>query len=473
MKSGDFMNRLKVTCCGLIAASMMSVTTTLAEPIPIRGVVEGFYGTPWTHEDRIDMFDFCNTHALNAYIYAPKDDPYHRAKWREPYPDKKLEEIKFLIDSAKKNNIRFIFAVSPGLDLNYGSPEDLNAMIQKLTTIYNLGVHDFAIFFDDIEDKDGGAQAQFLNTIEEKFINLHQDISPLITVPTEYFRLDMIDENGRKPYTVNFLKTLSPSIMVLYTGEGVVQPKLTDEQYELANGIYERNLGIWWNYPVNDYSLIDDGERNSKLALGAIDNLPKNSNIPAIFFNPMQNEQLSKIALATGADYANDPEHYNALSSWNKAIDEQFGNLSAEMKLFADHSQHLENNWANIGNEDGQELRTAMNKLLHSNDDFNDNLQNVKNQLQYLRSAVKKLQKKLPQNILEECKPQLEQFERIINADFIALDLLKSKRDNNVKQTKKLEALLKSQREEIKIHEKIALISDITCRAFIDEVLNE
>ena len=179
------MNKLKATLCGVIISSMVSVTTTLAEPIPIRGVVEGFYGTPWTHEHRIDMLNFCNAHAFNAYIYAPKDDPYHRNKWREPYPEKKLEEIKFLIDCAQNNNVKFIFAVSPGLDLSYGSPEDINAMIQKLTTMYDLGVRDFAIFFDDIEDKDGGAQAEFLNMIEKNFVNAHDDVSPLITVPTE------------------------------------------------------------------------------------------------------------------------------------------------------------------------------------------------------------------------------------------------------------------------------------------------
>ena len=187
----------------------------------------------------------------------------------------------------------------------------------------------------------------------------------------------------------------------------------------------------------------------------------------------MKYEQLSKIALATGADYANNPEHYNATKSWNKAIDEQFGSLSKEMKVFADHSQHLENNWANVGNPDGQELREAMNKLLQSEGKFNKNLQNVKNQLQYLQSAVKKLQKDLPKNIFNECKPQLEQFERIINADFTALELLKNKRSNDTKQIKQLETSLKIQLEEIKSHEKNVAVSEKTCRAFIDEVLNE
>ncbi len=370
-----------------VIAGIMTMTSaiTLAEPIPIRGIVEGFYGTTWSHENRIDMLKFCGSHNFNAYIYAPKDDKYHRDKWREPYPADKLKEIAALIQTAKNNHVKFIFAVSPGLDLNYSSNDDLTAMIDKLTAIYNLGGRDFAIFFDDIEDKDGGAQSQFLNLVEEKFINAHNDISPLITVPSEYFRKDMIDELGRKPYTANFSMMLRPEILVLYTGEGVVQPALTDEQYQAANNLYNRYLGIWWNYPVNDYM-------EDKLALGSIENLPHYSNIPAIFFNPMKYAQLSKIALATGADYANDPQNYDADISWNKAIENQFGNLAEEMKLFAATSQHLENNWAKIGRTD-----TDISKL-------------TPEELKTLKKAVKKLQAKLPANILAECQPQLKQL---------------------------------------------------------------
>ena len=260
------MNKLKSALCGLIAASMMSTATTLAEPIPIRGIVEGFYGTPWTQENRIDMFNFCKSHGLNAYIYAPKDDPYHRAKWREPYPADKLNELSKLIKSAKSNNVKFIFAVSPGLDLNYASAVDLEAMIQKLTAIYQLGVRDFAIFFDDIEAKDAMGQTAFLNLLEECFVNQHDDIAPLITVPTEYFYLDMINkDNLPKTYTKDFSDTLSDDMLVLYTGNGVVCPGISDEDLSNANKLYGRELGIWWNYPVNDYELVEGGEKYSKL----------------------------------------------------------------------------------------------------------------------------------------------------------------------------------------------------------------
>ena len=464
------LSKLKATVTGLVAASVLAASTAFASAIPIRGVVEGFYGTPWTMESRIDIFEFCNKHGLNAYIYAPKDDPYHRAKWREPYPQDKLDELAILIAAAKVNNIKFIFAISPGLDLDYSSADELNTMIDKFQVMYNLGVRDFAVFFDDIDSKDGGAQAEFLNRLKINFIDKYDDVSPLITVPTEYFRLDMIDDCGRTPYTANFSMTLNPEILVLYTGDNVVCPEITDEQYILTSKMYNRSLGIWWNYPVTDYM-------EAKLALGPIENLPQYSDIPAIFFNPMKYAYLSKVALATGADYANDPENYNPDNSWNAAIDEQFGKLAEDFKLFARHSQHLENSWANVGRPDGSELRVAMDKLLisyesGSDDEFYGDMQNVKDQLESILAATKRLHSKLPKRILAECKPQLEQLQRIVEADIIAVDSLKAKRGENNRRLKRNISKLRRKLEVIQQHEVTAIISEKTARAFIDEVLN-
>ena len=100
----------------LILSIEMNISAT---PILLRGIVEGFYGTPWNFDIRADLIKFCGEYNLNAYIYAPKDDPYHRDKWREPYPEDKIAELKGLVDISLENNVHFIFAVSPGLDLNY------------------------------------------------------------------------------------------------------------------------------------------------------------------------------------------------------------------------------------------------------------------------------------------------------------------------------------------------------------------
>ena len=53
--------------------------------VAYRGTVEGFYGEPWSHTDRLEQLRFYGKLKLNTYIYGPKDDPYHSSPhWRKP-----------------------------------------------------------------------------------------------------------------------------------------------------------------------------------------------------------------------------------------------------------------------------------------------------------------------------------------------------------------------------------------------------
>lgn len=447
-------------------------TVTFAAPIPIRGVVEGFYGRTWTFEERADMINFCRRHNLNAYIYAPKDDLYHRNKWREPYPDKKFSELKNLVETSKKNGVRFIFAVSPGLDLHYKgkhAEEDFNLLMQKFETMYQIGVRDFAVFFDDLKDKngnhheDGEDQAKFLNCVQNELQTKHKDISPLITVPTEYYRFDMLKGNKIKSYTEDFAKTLNKKIIVLYTGDGVVCDGITQESLNEVNKIFNREVGIWWNYPVNDYSLTNNGNKNAKLALGAIEKLPAEK-VQAIFFNPMSQEKLSKISLATGAEYANSPANYNSEKSWNKAIEDQFGELAKDMKIFASHSRHMENSWAKIGADDGKDFNTSAYLILNGlKNNRSVDFAPLEKIIDEMEVAANNLLDKLPAEILSECRPQLEQFKRISQADRLALKCL---------ETKTFDEKLKTLREEIRKNESSAILSEKSAVKFIDDVIN-
>ena len=227
-------------------------------PIPLRGIVEGFYGKPWNFDIRADMLKFCGEYKLNSYIYAPKDDLYHRVKWREPYPEDKIKELKNLVDIAVQNNVHFIFAISPGLDLNYEGEKgekDFQFMLNKLDSMYNIGIRDFAIFFDDLlGEQNGSNQAYFLNKLQKALQNKYLNINYLLTVPTHYTRKSMINKKGEvNDYTHDFSSKLNKNIIVLYTGDDVVCDGISDINFQAAKNIYRRNLGIWWNYPVNDY----------------------------------------------------------------------------------------------------------------------------------------------------------------------------------------------------------------------------
>lgn len=427
--------------------------------IPLRGIVEGFYGTPWQREERLDILNFCSTHGFNAYIYAPKDDPYHRAKWREAYPADKAKELAELIRFSKERQIRFIFAISPGLDIHFDGFKgfkDRLAMEKKLQFMYDLGVRDFAVFFDDIPDKNGKGQSDFLNWIDEHFIATHEEMHSLITVPTEYFYADMYQTGTIKPYSKMLSQNLNKDILVLYTGDGVASDGLTDQQFSQASTLYGHRLGIWWNYPVTDYM-------ENKLALGPVEKLPRRASIPAIFFNPMKYEQLSKIALATGADYAKNPQNYDEQKSWENAIMSQYGSLAKDMLLIAEQSQHLENNWAKIGRADGAELREKMNAYwqLGSKHSAGDKLID---ELLILRQSATILKNRLPVRQLAECAPQLDQMIRIIDADITGIKLIKTPTDTELREK------FIRQKAAVITHDKEALIAESSARAFLTEL---
>ncbi len=414
--------------------SIFSTSAVSAAPVPLRGVIEGFYGTPWTEDARLDMISFCGRTGFNAYIYAPKDDPYHREKWREPYPATELQNLARLVAAAQQNGVRFIFAVSPGLDLHFGAGEDADrsAMLAKFEALYQLGVRDFAIFFDDIESRDGAGQAAFLCAINKELRARHGDIQPLITVPTEYSYDTMQDGQGSPTaYTKAFVAGLKGTdILVLYTGDGVAKGGLTAESLAKARDLYGgRPLGLWWNYPVSDYD-------EAKLALGPIEKLPlEGGGVPAIFYNPMKHERLSKIALATGAAPAKAPETYDPEAAWYQAIEDQYGAQAAAMETFADHSTHMKNSWADIGRLDAPEFRHAVDNLFAAIDQGApeavtlSRLHDLDARCAAIEQDASSLEQNLDDATLEECAPQLQKLRRMAAAARYGLRMMEDASD--------------------------------------------
>ena len=311
--------------------------------------------------------------------------------------------------------------------------------------------------------ENGTLQAEFLNRVQKNLRARYKDVAPLITVPTEYYFDDMFNKDKLKSYTRDFAETLDPRIVVLVSGRGVVCDGISDEEISNINKVFKREVGIWWNYPVNDYSLTPDGNRNVKLALGAVEKLPTN-NITAIFFNPMEQVQMSKIALATGAIYANNPANYNPDAAWDKVLKQQFDSLAPAMKIFATHSRHMENSWAKVGEPDAPDFAFYAQSILRSlrrktTPDFSS----LERQINQDSNAADILLKNLPNKYLNECKPQLEQFKRLLQADKIAIDSLRKNR---------LDPQLITLRKDITAHEKYAILSELAARKFIDDTID-
>lgn len=287
------------------------VTVKDAPRNPIRGVIEGFYGTAWSHEYRKELFKFMGEQKMNAYIYAPKDDAKHRAQWRSRYTGAELDRMTDLINTANENHVKFIYAISPGGDINLGSgyEADFKKLMAKCEQIYELGCRDFAIFLDDIPTLDAEGHAKLLNDFQAQFVETHEGMSNLIAITTEY----------TDPFLTGYTDKIAPlihkDIELMWTGPGVVPASITNASLRNIIKKYDRNVLIWWNYPVNDVLI-------NNLYMGACEGLEKDlyKSITGLTANPMNQGYASMVPLFTTGDYLWNPETYDKDASLSAAV---------------------------------------------------------------------------------------------------------------------------------------------------------
>ncbi len=286
-----------------------------------RGVIEGFYGHPWSHRERLSMIEFCGQNKLNIFFYAPKDDPYHRAQWREPYPASKLAELVELIDACREHQVDFVFSVSPGNGMRFGGEEDFALLAAKIGALFDHGVRHFSLLLDDIDPRlasaedraqfgsAAAAQAYLANHLLE-YLRAKDPTCSLSLCPTEY------SENEPSSYRTGLAEHLRPEIPVIWTGVGVVAPTISGADADRIAGYFGHDLLLWDNYPVNDYAPYN-------LFLGPIRNrepeLHRHRHV-GVVSNPMNQPEASKIALFSYADYLWSSAAYRPDDNWREAV---------------------------------------------------------------------------------------------------------------------------------------------------------
>lgn len=321
--------------------------------VSCRGVIEGFYGNPWSQKDRLRQFDFYGQNKMNTYVYGPKDDPYHRAHWRDPYPEKEAAQLKELVERAKSNKVQFVWACHPGGDIKWNK-NDSDAIVNKLSHMYDLGVRTFAIFFDDIggEGARGEKQAGLLNYITDNFIHKHKDANPLIICPTVYNKAWAGSE-----YLPALGKSLYPEVRIMWTGNSVVD-MIQKEDMEWINGQIGRKAFIWLNYPVSDYCV-------DYLLMGKTygNGLDIADMVSGFCSNPMEYAEASKVSLFSIADYTWNMPVYNAESSWEKAIKSIMPTSTEAFRYFCQNNINLPKNGHGFYRDgESEEFRKATDK---------------------------------------------------------------------------------------------------------------
>lgn len=370
-----------------------------------RGSVEGFYGTPWSHADRISQLRFYGEFKLNTYIYGPKDDPFHSANWREPYPKEQADQIRELAEEAGRNKVDFVWAIHPGQDIKWNAADSSNVIV-KFEQMYDLGVRSFAVFFDDIsgEGTKADKQAGLMNFIQKEFVEKKKDIQPLIMCPTEYnrswARTDYLDILGEQ---------LHPAIHIMWTGDRVVDD-ITLEGVEWVNKRIRRPAYIWFNFPVNDYC-------GAHLLMGktyGLDTRAANA-MSGFVANPMEHAEASKVSLFGIAMYSWNIHNYDPQEAWEKACEYMMPEAAIAFKTFCENNGDPGANWHHYRREESVRYQTYADRFLenfrngHFGEDEANQLAALFTQIQaspeliYIHSNNKEL--------INEINPWLQQFE--------------------------------------------------------------
>lgn len=310
--------------------------------LPMRGVIEGFYGPTWSHQDRLSMLRFCGAHKMNTFVYAPKHDPYHRRRWREPYPPEELAGLSELVTVARAQHVEFVYTIAPGLSLRHSDDGDFSALRGKAEQLAGCGVRAFWLLFDDIEtslrdpvdvERFGdevsplaAAQAFVANRFRREFYRPRGFTDPLVVVPVDYAGTSPSD------YRRCLAARLDPDIPVGWTGPDVVSRTIGAADVSAAAASFgDHELVVWDNYPTNDFD-------PSRLFLGPLrgrDPAVGEPPVRGFVANAMVQAGPSRLPLVTIADYLWNPQDYDPARAHRLALAELGGEVAGALGVFA------------------------------------------------------------------------------------------------------------------------------------------
>ena len=204
---------------------------------------------------------------LNTYLYAPKDDLKHRAQWRENYSAAEAETLAELIRACQVRGLRFIYALSPGLDIRFSQEAELACLRARFEQMLALGCEHFALLFDDIpdrmhaEDRErwgsfASAQCHVTNAMFQ-WTRQRQPNGRFLFCPTAYCGRMAERQLGGAGYLETVGRELAADIDVFWTGPEIISREITVAHVQELQRILRRKPLIWDNLHANDY----DGRR--------------------------------------------------------------------------------------------------------------------------------------------------------------------------------------------------------------------
>lgn len=292
---------------------------------PIGGVIEGFYGRPWSSAQRRELFGLLAEWGLGTYVYGPKDDLRLRAEWRSLYEGAEAAELRGLAGACRDAGIELNYAIAPGLDMRYSDGDDMRALERRLRQLIDLGIHDFTLLFDDIPpvlpERDAhafgsfaGAQGAVTNDILA-FLRSHVPQARLWFCPTEYCDRRSVPNVAESPYLHELGATLHPDIEVFWTGPEIVSETLPIEAIRGVARVLRRKPLIWDNFHANDYDI-------RRIYLGPYPSHEPEllAEVAGVISNPNCEYEANMVPLMTLGMYLGDPDGYRPATAYPEAL---------------------------------------------------------------------------------------------------------------------------------------------------------
>ncbi len=216
------------------------------------GIVEGFYGRPWSWPARTETIRVLAGYGYRHHLYAPKADHALRSQWREALTDNWLIQVDAHRQACQLCGISFGLGLSlQAFDASCAADRiRLRALMRQLQP---LQLDALAVLFDDPVDKTAQAPEDQAALVLE-IASLAPDTS-LSVCPTWYSDDPLLDQvYGPRPsaYLSRLAAPLDQSIKLFWAGRKICAHGYTRNELEAVAAQIGRLPTLWDNYPVND-----------------------------------------------------------------------------------------------------------------------------------------------------------------------------------------------------------------------------
>lgn len=383
-----FVNQIKKTNNGIYVPN---IELNHEPSLKLSGVIEGFYGKPWTLDERLDCIKFIGQNYMNTYMYAPKNDIYHRDRWRDLYPNNKILEFKKILRESDNYHVDFYYMIAPGKDFNFNMKNDYIALKSKLKQLIDIGINKFGILLDDIDYfKGAGCKHAGLVNDVYNFLKINLEEFTLAMCPTEY------DIDYDTPYLKSLGENLLPDVKIFWTGNETLSHRITKESFNRIYSILNHEIIIWDNVPVNDFE--SDKEL---LFIAPYENRSPylcENHLEGIVLNPMDIWEVSKFTLASFSQYAFNANSFRGRDDFKKAILLVVSeDIVEDMYIF---SQYFRN--SRVSNSLPFYLIDMLNKV---------DIEGIDKELDRLFNAIQNIKNSNQKNLLESIMPWILQIE--------------------------------------------------------------